>query len=555
MPTYTFNNGNFITNGTYTQVYGNGNYTSTSTMVNGMMYTQNVTMLNGMGAGCGDKPCSQGYSLYFPCLKNITRGEDVCFEFYVVDNVMKDVVDLRKVESLTLSLTGNFGCSLGTYTYPSDDDYIKPLQTQEYKPIIDEGFAEREIYNLTAVSIDGEFDEIDETNMEGEVGKFLEGEDVRLIAYDTHSYIFVGWVDLDSELEDDCDDFYLTTNNVLSFKIFKDMNVAAIYRRREEYTINVDNSNAIFSYYDNGDEKPLNNYFHILEGKRIVVKAIPFNCEFLKWDVEGFGNSEYTNPNYILIDLKVFSDIKLKIEGEYDSSDSNYFELNNIGLDFETLAEKQNLDLIEDEENQHHVTEHEISNELIYIEDRDVSELFQEFIPIKYENLYYYGEGQNGVLKFGDSNANGYMQFSNPGIENQTVVEIFCRKIDGEDCSISVTLDDNENQTQELIDGENQLVFMFNNTTFKKMEISTFGEIFPEEKPANCFVDRIVISDIVFIDKGKAALCLPGSITQKFHRGKITVSGAIRIGGQSFGIPCTVAGTVNGNPIINNILY
>ena len=37
--------------------------------------------------------CEYGYSLYFPCIKTITRGENACFDFYIVDNSTKEEID------------------------------------------------------------------------------------------------------------------------------------------------------------------------------------------------------------------------------------------------------------------------------------------------------------------------------------------------------------------------------------------------------------------------------------------------------------------------------
>ena len=162
------------------------------------------------------------YVCYRPMIKNITRGEDVCFDFYVVDNVTKDVVDLRKVDALSITLTGNFGCTLGTYTYPSDDGYIRPLQKLEYKHILEEGFKERKRFNLNVVSVDIDLEEISESNINGKIGSYYEGDTVVLEAYDTESYLFVGWIDLDSELDDECDDYYYSTNHRIVFKIYSD---------------------------------------------------------------------------------------------------------------------------------------------------------------------------------------------------------------------------------------------------------------------------------------------------------------------------------------------
>lgn len=558
MPIYNFGYGNIVSpfnNGVYTQVYVNG-MTSTTAMVNGMMYTQNMMMLGQTGSGCGDKPCSQGYSLYFPCLKNVTRGEDVCFEFYVVDNAGRDVVDLRKVDALTLNLTGNFGCPLGTFQYPGD--YIKPLQTQEYKTVIDEGFAERETCILNVLSADTELDEIDESNMSGKVGRFFKGDLVRLEAFDTRSYIFVGWVDIDAEPDAECDDFIMSYDRVLSFNIEKDMNITAVYRKRNTYTIYVKDNNSFFTYYNNGEELPLKNRHKVTEGDHIIVRTVPFNCVFSKWNEDGLGVSPHTSVENVVMDIEVFSDITLSIEEmsgaeQVQDSDIDNYDLNMIGFSFYNLITLCGIEQ-PDEYVEHEVTENELPEGLVYHPEMDGAELFKTFVPDRYENLHYYTDGINGILRFGDSDANGYMEFLNPGIENETVVEIHCTKFDSSDCSVIVTLDGGESQTQEVYDGENILIFRFDNTDFKRMEIATIGEIFPVEKPASCLIDRIVVSDIEIVDKGKAALCLPGSITAKFHRGKIAVTGAVMIGGQTYGLPCTTAGTVNNNPIINTVI-
>ena len=45
------------------------------------------------GNNCGvNNECGFGYSLYFPCIKTITRGENACFDFYIVDNSTKEEV-------------------------------------------------------------------------------------------------------------------------------------------------------------------------------------------------------------------------------------------------------------------------------------------------------------------------------------------------------------------------------------------------------------------------------------------------------------------------------
>lgn len=552
MPTYTYNNGNF---------------SSTTNIVNGISYTQNVMMLNSTGNGCGDNPCPQGYSLYFPCLKNITRGEDACFEFYVVNNAIKDVVDLRDVDALSITLTGNFGCTLGTYTYPSDDNYIRPLQTQNYKSVLDEGFLERKKCNLTVISVNTNLDEISEYNIDGAVGRYFEGDMVSLEAFDTESYIFVGWVDIDSDLDDDCDDYFFSTDRSISFEINSDKNLAAVYRNRRTFKITTVETNSFYSYYKDGDELPLHNGHIVKEGEYIIVRSIPVNCIFSNWNEEGIGESWHTNKGNIVMQIEVSSDITLNIDNlnvEEDTifgsdwsgneSDYYYFDLNLIGFSFDYLISNYNIKTDKGFIEEHKLTQNILSEDLVYFDGMNALDVFT-YTPVGYENIYCYCVGDNTMLKIGDENNNGYIKFSNPGVKDETIVEIYCMKhSDCDTCSISVSLD-NETQIEEVEDSDiTRLMFIFNKSDFETITISTIGEIFPEEKSGYCFIDRIVVSDMVLVDKGKAALCLPSSVTKTFHRGKITATGAIMIGGSTYGLPCTSIGTITNNPTINTII-
>ena len=51
---------------------------------------------------CGVNPeCETGYSLYFPCVKSITREISCSDFFYIVDNATKKEVDLREIDDIT----------------------------------------------------------------------------------------------------------------------------------------------------------------------------------------------------------------------------------------------------------------------------------------------------------------------------------------------------------------------------------------------------------------------------------------------------------------------
>lgn len=76
--------------------YGSNVSSSTTTIVNGTAYTQNIINL-GDNSSCSSGPnmCQDGYSLYVPCIKNITRGQQVCFDLYIADNSTQDTLDLN----------------------------------------------------------------------------------------------------------------------------------------------------------------------------------------------------------------------------------------------------------------------------------------------------------------------------------------------------------------------------------------------------------------------------------------------------------------------------
>lgn len=543
---YPYNTGVYnYNNGTYS--YSNGNLSSSTTFINGIPYTQNIMMLNGTGAGCGDAPCPQGYSLYFPCLKNITRGEDVCFEFYVVNNETRDVVDLRTVEALTITLTGNFGCVLGTYMYPSDDGYIRPLQTEEYKHLIDENFTERPFRYLSVTLVDENIDEISEKGVDGKIGKYFDGDTVELNAYDTSSYIFVGWIDIDAEYDSECDEFYLSTDSKLTFEIKRDMNIAAVYRKRKKFKISLYQGNSTFSYLKNGKEKPLYDGYNVEEGKHIIVRTKPFNEMFLDWGASELGESKCSEIENILLKIEVLSDIFLKINGLSLESDDelSLYDLNFIEFSFNDLLNNLNMNTDDDVFEDHELVENDPSYEIKFFENVDISKVFDECKPTDYDKLYCYYSGPNCILRFGDNEGNGFVEFTNPGIETETILEVYCMKYGDNNSSVSVSLDDTESQVQK-IESKNfdKLIFDFEKIDFNKIKISSLGM---------GFIDRFTLSDMNFIDKGKMALCLPGSETIKFHRGKITATGAIRINGANHGLPCAMVGNVTNIPKINII--
>ena len=83
---------------------------------------------------CGvNNECEYGYSLYFPCVKTLTRGENTCFDFYIVDNTTKEEVDLREVDDITLNVSGRYNCNFGSFSYPEN---IKSSQVEKFSQIL-----------------------------------------------------------------------------------------------------------------------------------------------------------------------------------------------------------------------------------------------------------------------------------------------------------------------------------------------------------------------------------------------------------------------------------
>ena len=83
---------------------------------------------------CGvNNECEYGYSLYFTCVKTLTRGENTCFDFYIVDNTTKEEVDLREVDDITLNVSGRYNCNFGSFSYPEN---IKSSQVEKFSQIL-----------------------------------------------------------------------------------------------------------------------------------------------------------------------------------------------------------------------------------------------------------------------------------------------------------------------------------------------------------------------------------------------------------------------------------
>ena len=59
---------------------------------------RNVFNIGTNSCDAGTQYCSEGYALYFPCLKDITKGQDACWEFYVADYGAKGAYNLAAAD-------------------------------------------------------------------------------------------------------------------------------------------------------------------------------------------------------------------------------------------------------------------------------------------------------------------------------------------------------------------------------------------------------------------------------------------------------------------------
>ena len=280
----------------------------------------------GNNTGCSvNNECESGYSLYFPCVGTLTRGENACFDFYIVDNATKEEVDLREIDDITLNVSGRYNCNLDSYSYPEN---IKSLQVEKFSEMV---------YNIDFSNIIHQvklyIDIVDENHqliesflfdenlildiaIDGSIGYFLNGSDkddvLNLNGYDTYPYMFLGWHIDEDEYE--CDlankyDYLIKSGNLV-YNIGEDLIIRAVYQKRREYTIKMSkynyDSSFIVDYMGKQNIIRENDYVTVLEGHDIKVSCIPNDVKpykFVKWD-DGHINP-YRVLNVVGDDLKV----------------------------------------------------------------------------------------------------------------------------------------------------------------------------------------------------------------------------------------------------------
>jgi hypothetical protein len=464
--------------------------------------------------------CQSGYSLYFPCVGSLTRGENACFDFYIVDNANKEEVDLREVDDITLNVSGRYNCNFGSYSYPEN---VKSLQVEKFSEMIyDIDFTNvinevklyidivDENHNLIESFL---FDEnlILDIDIEGAVGYFLKNSDnsiLNLTGYDTYTYMFLGWNieenDGDCDLENIYD--YLINSKNLIYNIGDDCVVRAVYQKRREFAIQMasDNYDSSFVVDYMGEQTIIreNNSIKVLEGHDVKVTCVPNDVKpykFVKW------NDGYKNPYRVLnisgddliISLKAYCELKNDNIEYVDDIDASI--LNN----FKTIYPKINDNIF--------VDSYYIDN--IYINNCEIDILNE----VPYVKLI---EG-------------GYIQILN--VSEVGNLKLTLNNVGG-DCNMYI---DKQEVSSSVVE-KNEFVFEFE------------GGIITLTGKGACIFGFTLSKEIIY-DKGKCMLCFSSENTLNFHPGELVVEGGVIVNGNPYGIsPVKFATVTNVAPLIIN---
>jgi len=488
----------------------------------------------------GTEYCSDGYSLYFPCLKDVTRGQDMCFDFYVADNSIKDVVDLRDVDSISLNLNGRFGCTYGTFSYPEN---IESLQREEYPLVYSDDFTRKNLCHLTILTIGLDDEKI-------KTGDFYEDTLVKVSAYDTNTHIFVGWVSLETDLEECPEetlyDYVISEENEYSFIITKRTKLYAFYRPRKTYKVVVDEINK-HSHYNvtyKGITYPISNrnnevfddeydFVNVLEGYNIKAECIP---NIVSFDSESESDDDYT---YKFV--------------EWDDGNTHRCRIFKVGIDtseFESGDEIRLLAYCTGPVQIQNLSDDSIDyfnsfdNEAIHIYTENSTDGEYPFYGDTYVK-----SAKNATVKVIDDDTyihikDGELVLTSMGVEEH--IQIYIDGFTEDYCNIIVTV--NDQSAEQYMTDDERYGFSFNNCEQSDIEIKIDGE---------CIIGRIEVCKVKFIDKGKARLCLDSDtiiretddsdfITfEDLPSGPIYVSGAIFINDNAYGLSSVEIGTIN----------
>lgn len=465
--------------------------------------------------------CESGYSLYFPCVGTLTRGENACFDFYIVDNATKKEVDLREVDDITLNMSGRYNCSFGSFSYPEN---IKSLQVEKFSELV-YGVDFSDIINHVKLYIDVVdenhqlieshlFDEnlILDIAIEGAVGYFLNGSDkygtLNLKGYDTYSYMFLGW-NID-ESDEYCDleniyDYLIKTKN-LKYSIYDDCVIRAVYQKRREFIIQMDNENYNSSFVvEYKGEKTIireTETVTALEGHDVKISCVPNDVKpykFVKWD-DGHKNPYRVfavGGDDLIVSLKAHC--SLNVNDDYEEYVDH--------IDASTLNNFKNI--------------YPVINDSIFIDNFYIDNLYINNCEIDILNdIPYIKIIENGYIQIININKTGNLRLS---LNNK-----------GGDSRLFV---DNREVMSSAVDS-NEFIFEFEGGI-----MTLIGN--------NSCVFGIKLNKEVIYDKGKCMLCLSSEDTLKFHPGDLVVEGGVIVNGNPYGIsPVTFAKVTNVAPLI-----
>ena len=481
---------------------------------------------------CGvNSECEYGYSLYFPCVKTLTRGENACFDFYIVDNATKKEVDLREVDDITLNISGRYNCNFGSYSYPEN---IKTLQVEKFSELV-YSIDFFDIINHVKLYIDI----VDEKHqliksylfdenlnldiaIEGAVGYFLNGSNtdgvLNLTGYDTKTYMFLGW-NID-ESDSECDnvillnkvssvdfnedfntdfaknileniyDFLIKSRNLV-YNVSNDLVIRAVYQKRREYTIqmNKDNYNSSFIVEYMGEKTIIRENVTItaLEGHDVKISCIPNDdnsYKFVKWD------DGYKSPYRVIAVSGDDLNITLKAQCTLNEN----IELENYGDDIDASTLNNFKSIYPEIKDSIFVDEYYIDN--IYVNNCEIDVL--NHVP---------------YIKIIEG---GYIQIIN--INKRGIFKLSLNNVGG-NCMLFI---DNNEVPSSAVEN-NEFIFEFDGGIF-----TLTGE--------ESYIFGLKINKEVIYERGKCMLCLTSEDTLKLHPGDLTVEGGVIVNGNPYGI-------------------
>lgn len=472
------------------------------------------------GNNCSvDTNCEPKYSLYFPCISTITRGENVCLDFYIIDNYTKEEIDLREVDDITLNISGRYNCNLGSFSYP---DNIKSLQVEKFsKNVYDIYFLN--IINYVKLYIDIVDDKHNviesflfneklslDIAIEGSVGYFVNNYNkynvLNLKGFDTKSYMFLGWNIEENDEECNVENIYdyLIKNNNLIYNINEDCIIRAVYQKRKEYTIQMakDNYNSSFVIDYMGKQYVINenDSVVVLEGHDVKVSCIPNNIKpykFVKW------KDGYNNPYRIFNISGDNLDIFLKAYCTLNNNNVEYID----NIDVSTLNNFFNI--------------YPSINKKFFVDSYIFDNIYINKCEIDVLNDIPY-------IKIIED---GYIQILN--ITEKGNYKLFVNNLGG-NCKLFV---DNYEVFPSITE-KNIFLFEFDGTT-----ITLTGN--------DSCVFSLELSKEVILDKGKCMLCFNSEDTLNFHPGELVADGGIIVNDNPYGIsPIKIAKVTDVTPLI-----